>query len=174
MAPMIKCSRKIVHVGYGKCGSTILQKHVFPFVSSDWTFNQEVFYRKLKESRVRLQKDAGVLFETDKNYLHSDEHLCSWNPLGWQKSVDWAQHVLGKDTEILLIIRPIRELLRSIFFQYIREGGSLMPNKFFYDNNSYQFKYVEFAPVFGSTPHTFGALHSINVSNFDFMKLIDL
>ena len=49
-----------------------------------------------------------------------------------------------------------------------------MPNQFFYDNNSYQFKYEEFAPVFGSTPHTFGALHSINVSNFDFMKLIDL
>ena len=160
---------KLLHIGLGKCGSTFLQKEVFPKLEKKINTNFiEIFNNKffnIKKTEVKY-----TVFENFKNienllpndFIISDEGLFSWR---WEfsrieKNFEHIRDNFSDDTVILIIIRNPYDLLSSIYCQYIHRMKITKPDKFFYIDDK-EIKKVILNKKF-------------NLHNFNYSKLISL
>ena len=160
---------KLLHIGLGKCGSTFLQKEVFPKLEKKINTNFiEIFNNKffnIKKTEVKY-----TVFENFKNienllpndFIISDEGLFSWR---WEfsrieKNFEHIRDNFSDDTVILIIIRNPYDLLNSIYCQYIHRMKITKPDKFFYIDDK-EIKKVILNKKF-------------NLHNFNYSKLISL
>ena len=160
---------KLLHIGLGKCGSTFLQKEVFPKLEKKINTNFiKIFSNKffnIKKTEVKY-----TVFENFKNienllpndFIISDEGLFSWR---WEfsrieKNFEHIRDNFSDDTVILIIIRNPYDLLNSIYCQYIHRMKITKPDKFFYIDDK-EIKKVILNKKF-------------NLHNFNYSKLISL
>lgn len=164
---------KIVHIGFGKCGSSKLQKDIFPYIASIKKFkywgdeykssdpDREIMTKLLANhvNKMELGLDTNFL-NIENDYLISNEELSSYRDADLIK--DFAKKNLiafGKDTHIILIIREPKNWLSSVFVQLcIHENPLQKPETFFLTHSEYSSRLPD---------------QKFNVDKFSYNEVID-
>ena len=157
---------KLLHIGLGKCGSTFLQKEIFPKLEKIINTNYIDVY---KNNFFKIRDFKTCLFENSKNienllpndFIISNESLFSknWEFSRIEKNFEYIKDNFSNDTVILIIIRNPYDLLNSIYCQTIHEMRIVKPDKFFYiDDKNMNIRVND----------------RFNLHNFDYSKLISL
>ena len=98
---------KIVHCGMGKCGSTYLQKHVFPKLCEHFglEYNPPEFEVIKQKRLVGINSDIDQLKKRvrEANVLISSELLIGWNPRDWEKNAQQNLLMFGEDASIVIL-----------------------------------------------------------------------
>lgn len=144
--------KKLLHIGFGKTGTSKFQKDVFPELCKKIDFlyvgdeekssSKEVLDIKHNLTnhvfKVMLGKQAGKITIPDNCFI-------SWEELSSYRDAnlidEFAQkncEAFGKDTPILLTIREPREWLSSVYLQLcMHETPLQQPEHFFLSDNHY-------------------------------------
>ena len=158
---------KLLHIGLGKCGSTFLQKEIFPKlekkVNTTYIGNLYDFFNidttKIKHSFFENFKNIENLLPNE--FIISNESLfsknCEFSRI--EKNFEHIRNNFSNDTVILIIIRNPYDLLNSIYCQYIHSMNISKPDKFFYINDKEMNNEVN---------------NKFNLHNFNYSKLISL
>jgi hypothetical protein len=135
----------LVHIGYHKTGSTYLQDHFFK--------PENGFTTDIGESRTRIVRDlvypdnfkfdpAGcrAFYEPyiqaatsqDLSFVLSHERLSGYPPSGGYDRMLIAQRLAETfpGSRVLIIIREQKSLIRSLYSQFITDGGDLSLARF--------------------------------------------
>jgi hypothetical protein len=184
---------KLLHIGLGKCGSTFLQREIFPKVAKKIKINYIDAYKnnfyKINENKINFH-----VFENFQNiekllprdFIISCESLFSY---GWEfsrieKSFNYIKNNFSSDTIILIVIRNPYDLLNSIYCQTISGMRIIEPKKFFYIDakeinirlndkfNLYNFDYSKLISLYKSYFKEVVIVKHENLHNLDFLKNI--
>ena len=159
---------KLLHIGLGKCGSTFLQREIFPKLEKKINtsyinlFKNDFFNIKkteVKYSAFENFKNIENLLPND--FIISNEDLFSkgWEFSKIEKHFEYIKDNFSNDTVILIIIRNPYDLLNSIYCQTIPGMRIVKPDKFFYiDDKNMNIRVND----------------RFNLHNFDYSKLISL
>ena len=139
----------LIHVGVQKAGSTWLQKEVFPTFKDVTVLTKEIesyaiFHRYLiygkpvgddedsQQRRDTLDRLLAEIESEDRTYLLSSEGLSGSQYLkGFdQNAIKQRIQELNCEKKILLLVREQKSLLRSIYKQYVLDGGTLDEDQF--------------------------------------------
>lgn len=127
--------RRIIHVGLGKTGTTLLQNEFLPLVvqqNANFRFNSDVVdMTQLKKFPYIKSIEIKAGGACDCVDFISYEHLADWNPKNWESSSKKVCSLFGSDSEILLTLRKPKAYLTSLYLQHLHEGGSMFPREFF-------------------------------------------
>ena len=164
---------KIVHIGFGKCGSSKLQKDIFPYIANlkklkywgDEYKSSDPERNKLSNlllnhiTKMELGLDTDFL-DIENNYFISNEELSSYRDADLIK--DFAEKNLkafGEDTHIILIIREPKNWLSSVFVQLcIHENPIQKPETFFLTQSEYSSRLPD---------------QKFNIDKFSYKEIID-
>ena len=142
---------KIVHVGFGKTGSSKLQKDIFPQICKDYNLeyygdaykiNQiESKYHNLLTNHI-AKMELGFECENlniPDNVFISAEELSSYRNAEYIEEFAKKNLVaFGKDTHIILTIREPKSWLSSVYLQLcVHEKPIQNPEHFFLNNKNY-------------------------------------
>lgn len=133
--------RLLVHVGYHRTGTTWLQQAFFPQPSSGFllpwdrawvneelvlpkplVFDPERLGPRLEKGRARARQDGRIAVLSNERF--------SGNPHsgGYDSGILADRlHRLFPDARILMVIREQRDMIRSIYYRYVFEGGVERP-----------------------------------------------
>ena len=139
----------IFHIGYHKCGSTQLQRRFFrthpevDYISRDeyalTLINQNAFKRDLNllVELVRSSTKSCVVFSCEElsGNFHNGGMNGSFPKLLLAELAQAFPHA-----KFITVIRAQVDLFRSLYSQYIKEGGSL-PYRRYFSPNLREFKY---------------------------------
>ena len=146
---------KYIHIGFGKCGSSKLQRDIFPKIAKIkglkyWgdefksnSFDRENLNRLLLNHVTKMELGYKVQnLKIDGNYLISNEELSSYRDAELIDEFSFKNLIaFGKDSHIILIIREPRNWLSSIYIQMcLHEKPLQSPNNFFLDDNEYSLR----------------------------------
>jgi len=129
---------KILHIGLGKCGSTFLQKDIFPLIEKNTNIKliqaHDIKDIKLNSYEHILKNITGLEKKLPHNFIFSNEGLFS---NGWEfsrvvESFELVKKNFSHDTKILIVIRNPYDLLNSIYVQTIMRMDIIESEKFFY------------------------------------------
>jgi len=129
--------QKIIHIGYAKTASTILQKHIFPkaCLYSNYTFSgrgsklDQLLYSHCQRLRYGFSVKK---LDIPERTLLSSESLCSWDPHYWEEYAEKNLSAFGYDAHIILVIREPKALLSSLYVQTcIHEFNGVQNPKYF-------------------------------------------
>jgi len=133
---MLEASRILLHIGYHKTGSTFLQRDYFPLAESGFCLP----WPRSEANRVLVQPKA-LAFDPDSAVVHFAKGLAEADPSkvpvlsnerfsgnphsGGYDSLMIAERLarVFPGARILMVIREQRSMIRSVYGQYVREGG---------------------------------------------------
>jgi hypothetical protein len=137
-------TRLLIHIGYYKTGTTWLQREVFPHESLrfDLPFSRKQIATELAhphpfdfdasrcQALFRPTIDASL--ESGRAPVISNERLSGAFLSGGYDSKEIADRLVRAfpEARILIVIREQRDMLRSAYSQYIRQGGVLRLHEF--------------------------------------------
>tara|TARA_Y100000294_G_scaffold161308_1_gene165619 strand:- start:1681 stop:2607 length:927 start_codon:yes stop_codon:yes gene_type:complete len=145
-----------IHIGYHKTGSTFLQKQWLPnqpkilmldeilgnqyhkfnsdFIwSHDLDFESSTFRQRIEDSFTSNNK-----FNKNKKIVGWSDESLSGDAFSGRDSKKLAERILstfGK-TKIIICIRSQQSIVNSLYYHYIKKGGSYSPRKFIYSKHS--------------------------------------
>ena len=138
---------KLLHIGLNKCGSTFLQREIFPEIE------KETKIKIIQKNEIHdATKTKFHPLENKKDFYKSlpDSFIISFEAFFSQscefslihKSFDYIKQNFSKDTTILLVIRNPYDYLNSSYIQSVASAIDLRkPEEFFYvENNNDQRK----------------------------------
>ena len=171
---------KLLHIGLGKCGSTFLQREIFPRLEKKLNTN----YIKIKNCVLENFKNYENLLPND--FIISNEHFFSkgWEFSRIEKNFEYIKNNFSDDTVILIIIRNPYDLLNSIYCQSIHQMEIIKPDKFFYIDdknmdirvnnrfNLYNFNFSKLISLYKSYFKKVVVVKYENLNNLDFLKNI--
>ena len=159
---------KLLHIGLGKCGSTFLQKEIFPEIEKKINTNYIRFFNNdffnIKKTEINygeFEKSKNIEKSLPDNFIISNEGLFSrqWEFSRIQKNFQYIKDNFSSDTVILIIIRNPYDLLNSIYCHSIQTMKIVKPENFFYiDDKEIKIRVKD----------------KFNLYNFDYSKLISL
>ena len=159
---------KLLHIGLGKCGSTFLQKEIFPEIEKKININFIRFYNNdffnIKKKEIKygeFEKSKNIERLLPNNFIISNEGLFSrlWEFSRIQKNFQYIKDNFSYDTVILIIIRNPYDLLNSIYCHSVQNMRIVRPENFFYvDEKETKIRVKD----------------KFNLYNFDYTKLISL
>jgi hypothetical protein len=131
--------RVIIHVGYPKTASTFIQKQVLPklknssilshkqvyetgLINLKWKAERSIDYTSIKD-RVKSHGDAFISFEGFTGIPLQGFLLIDILPQRLRKAIDG-------DIDILIFIRRQDQLIKSLYKQYIKQGGTFSYSNF--------------------------------------------
>jgi len=184
---------KLLHIGLGKCGSTFLQREIFPILEKKINIDhikieKNVFFnvqqKEIKYSVFENFKDIESLLPN--NFIISNEALFS---KGWEfsridKNFECIKNNFSSDTVILIVIRNPYDLLNSIYCQSIHEMKIIKPQNFFYIDdkeinirvnnrfNLHNFNYSKLINLYKSYFKKVVVVKYENIQNLNFLKEI--
>lgn len=128
---------KLLHLGLSKCGSTFLQKEIFPEVAKKTNISlidTNKFLNPQKKIYHDLENDYDFEKKLPNSFIISNEEWFSkkWEFSRLEKSFNYIKRNFSKDTIILFVLRNPYDLLNSIYAQSIHEMIIKRPDKFFY------------------------------------------
>lgn len=184
---------KLLHIGLAKCGSTFLQKEIFPKIA-----------KKLKINIIRIYNNDFVKIDKNKIKFHSFENVKNLDKLlpdqfiisseglfsptiefsHMYKSFEYIKNNFSDNTVILIVIRNPYEFLNSLYCQKIHEMEIIKPENFFYYSekienlkvnnkyNLYNFDYSRLISLYESYFKKVVVVKYENLKNFNFLKEI--
>jgi len=129
---------KLLHLGLPKCGSTFLQKVIYPEIEKE----TNIKHYKKKEFINGMEKQIFDLLENENklendlpdSFILSNESL--YSKKGEFNNISETFKLIKKnfsdDTIILIVIRNPYEFLNSIYIQSIQTMNIVKPENFFY------------------------------------------
>ncbi len=183
---------KLLHIGLGKCGSTFLQKEIFPKlekkVNTTYIGNLYDFFNidttKIKHSFFENFKNIENLLPNE--FIISNESLfsknCEFSRI--EKNFEHIRNNFSNDTVILIIIRNPYDYLNSMYCQQIHSMRVVNPDKFFYVDdkemnievndrlNLHNFNYSKLISLYKSYFKKVVVVKYENLQNLDFLKNI--
>lgn len=182
---------KLLHIGLGKCGSTFLQKEIFPKISKRVNTNYiNIFSNNI--FNIKKHDVKYCAFENFKNienllpndFILSNEGLFSkeWEFSRIEKNFQCIKDNFSSDTVILIIIRNPYELLNSIYCQSVHAMDLIKPDKFFYIDdketnrrvngkfNLFNFNYSKLISLYKSYFKNVTVVKYENLKNLNFLK----
>ena len=135
---------KIVHIGFGKSGSTTLQQLIFPKIA---LFKKIEFvypdYELIKCAKDFIDNDSDPKnLMVNNSDIHSWEGLISpnfWDPNAYNKMSNFLLNYFGKNTHILIVIRKPEGFLESLYKEAIYKGSHVSINHFFFEKKNYPY-----------------------------------
>ncbi|WMN10916.1 hypothetical protein QYS49_36500 [Marivirga salinae] len=137
----------IYHIGFPKTGTTYLQNRIFPLLNLEY-FNLEqsasIFSNLIFADDLEFQQ-PDLKIQNGNNYLFSHEGLI--NPLfiygGINKSkIAKRLYNLSEDnngtSKVIISIRKQEDLIRSLYCQYLNQGGTFNFDQFIFSNKGSQ------------------------------------
>ena len=184
---------KLLHIGLAKCGSTFLQKEIFPKIA-----------KKLKINIIRIYNNDFVKIDKNKIKFHSFENVKNLDKLlpdqfiisseglfsptiefsHMYKSFEYIKNNFSDNTVILIVIRNPYEFLNSLYCQKIHEMEIIKPENFFYYSekienlkvndkyNLYNFDYSRLISLYESYFKKVVVVKYENLKKFNFLKEI--
>lgn len=134
--------KKILHIGLGKCGSTFLQKSIFPEIEKKTKIKffmmNEIQEFKFAKNHHSLENITKLEDKLPNDFILSHEGLFShnWEFNKIQKGFELIKKNFKNDTVIFLVLRNPYDLLNSIYVQKIMQMEIIKPNKFFFVDKS--------------------------------------
>ncbi len=128
---------KLLHLGLPKCGSTYLQKEIFPEISKK-TNIELIDTNKVLNHKEKIFHDLENEHNLEKrlpeSFIISNEEWFSkkWEFSRIEKSFQYIKKNFSKDTIIFFVVRNPYDLLNSIYAQSIHEMEINKPEEFFY------------------------------------------
>lgn len=123
----------IFHIGYQRTGSTWIQKGLFPILSDYLvhipTKQWDVYFANEKKEISILNDQSTHSFPKDKIIIDSEEAYSGGRFIDYTdtaKKLFW----LNPDAKIWIVIRSQRTIIPSLYYLYIRKGGSLSLSSF--------------------------------------------
>lgn len=135
----------ILHIGFGKCGTTSLQAHALPLLPELGLIDdynpieiKDVLgrFRRGDNSQIEILKEFFATTK-DQNILVSLESLIGWNPAIWQDRLSMNKAAFPKDTVILISMRDPEGFLRSFYQQNLHQGHVIAPEDYFLTRSAY-------------------------------------
>ncbi len=182
---------KLLHIGLSKCGSTFLQREIFPKIEKKINTNYIGIYKNdlFNIKKTEIKYSAFENFKNIENLLPNDfiisnEGLFSkgWEFSRIKKNFECIKDNFSNDTVILIIIRNPYDLLNSIYCQNIHEMKIVKPDKFFYVDdkeinervknkfNLYNFNYSKLISLYKSYFKKVVVVKYENFKNLNFLK----
>tara|TARA_B100001027_G_C16207239_1_gene303390 strand:- start:85 stop:975 length:891 start_codon:yes stop_codon:yes gene_type:complete len=129
---------KLLHIGLPKCGSTFLQKIIYPEIEKETNikhYKKKDFINGMEKQIFNLLENENKL-ENDlpDSFILSDESLYS-KKLEFDnisETFELIKKNFSDDTIILIVIRNPYEFLNSIYIQKIQTMNIVKPENFFY------------------------------------------
>ena len=159
---------KLLHIGLGKCGSTFLQREIFPKLEKKINTNYIALYKNnfFNINKKEIKYSAFENFQNIENLLPNDFIISneglfsnSWEFSRIEKNFEHTRDNFSNDTVILIILRNPYDLLNSIYCQSIHTMDIVKPENFFYiDDKEINIR----------------VKNKFNLYNFDYSKLISL
>ena len=184
---------KLLHIGLGKCGSTFLQREIFPVIAEGLKTNYINLYNndflKINKNEIKFH-DLEDIKDLEKNlpdkFIISNEDLFSkdWEFSRIYRSFDYIKNNFSNNTVILIVIRNPYDLLSSIYCQTIHEMNIINPENFFYYDkqkknirvnnkfNLYNFDYDKIISLYKSYFKKVVVVKYENLQNLNFLKEI--
>ena len=160
----------IVHIGLGKTATTSLQQNVYrniPSIRNEVIYNDKALISQLKRRNTMTaveEKKFQTAFRLGQNFI-SYESLVDWNPRNWQMAAEKNLKLFGRDTKIVITVRPTESYLCSLYQQMVHEGNVWSPDEFFVSSAEYD-RLVPLMPRLG--------LIKFDVDSFDLELLYQL
>lgn len=127
----------IVHVGVHKAGSTWLQRHLFPTTKGATYARGPIFSALLlnlvDEEDFYESTFRAALSHAGDRVLLSCERLAAGDPWGSRNHADRVADrlaMVASGARIILLTRNREPLVRSLYAQYVQEGGYVSRSKF--------------------------------------------
>ncbi len=136
----------IIHIGFGKTGTSALQNDLFPHLAASGAiqaYNPEQIRHWMK---VLAQRD---LTETETKEWHreidnlagtvllSSEALCEWDPKFWSRGANRNLKLFGKGSRIVITLREPKSYITSVYQQAVHEGIIRKPSDFLLNEDLY-------------------------------------
>lgn len=128
---------KLLHIGLPKCGSTYLQRVVFPEIEKEMNikhFKKKEFIDEEKKIINLLHNQKKLENDLPSSFILSYESLYSktkeFNNI--PETFELIKKNFSDDTTILIVIRNPYEFLNSIYIQSIQTMNIVRPENFFY------------------------------------------
>lgn len=134
----------IVHIGFGKTGTTSLQRNVFSRLVGEGLVDaynpSEIawpleFFRRGDRSQIPLLRDY---LATTRRLFISMESLIGWNPGDWPERFEMNREILPSDARILITMRDPEAYLRSAYQQNVAQGNVRSEAAFFLTQEDYR------------------------------------
>ncbi len=128
---------KLVHIGLPKCGSTYLQRVVFPEIEKEKNikhYKKKEFIDEEKKILNLLHNEKKLENDLPSSFILSYETLYSktkeFNNIS--EAFELIKKNFSDNTTILIVIRNPYEFLNSIYIQSIQTMNIVRPENFFY------------------------------------------
>ncbi len=140
-----RISNILVHIGYHKTASTFLQDKLFESGSHGFTRLSEryrlinrhfiaadSFHRLPEDIITRINSEAEAAATQNRTLVISHERLSGYPPSGGFDSRLIADRLYGgfPSARVLIVIREQKSFIRSMYSQYITDGGDLCLRRF--------------------------------------------
>jgi len=144
----------ILHIGFGKSGTTSLQKHVLPQLPEMGLVNQynpvaikDSLGRFRRGDTSEIQNLQTFFSQTgDQKTIISLESLIGWNPAIWQERLRMNRAAFPEDTTILITLRDPEGFMRSFYQQNLHQGHVIPPEMYFLTQEVYDAAHLTARP----------------------------
>ncbi|AVR43846.1 hypothetical protein C7S20_00355 [Christiangramia fulva] len=180
-----------IHIGYPKTATTYLQQIIFPQLKNHTYINHAKF-RGSGLNDLIWKADRSVNYEKlKKNYNKNNYFISFENLVGpyFQGSIMIDEipyrlkKIFGDETRILISIRRQDELLKSLWIQYVHQGGTINFKNFItnpisgnnrIDLNAYNYleTYNRYVKVFGKENVKVLPYEFLNYEREKFIKIL--
>lgn len=143
---VIRVNRTVLHIGYPKTGTKMLQRQFFPSLEGTTLLARNSrhgdLYRALAQHLTESADDnyvptlmAALIQEvssTGERLVVSDEALCGAmydSRDTWRRTARRLQQLLP-DSRVLITVRRQEDLLRSLYAFYVQKGGTASVRRF--------------------------------------------
>jgi len=124
----------IVHIGLGKCITTLLQQEIFPNFKE---YKKNYDYEDIVDIICNPKSDYSFVKKV-KSGFYSHESLHGWNPLLWDRSSDIVKQLFGADSTIVITVREPESYLNSIYLQAVSTNYPIKPEEYFVTNSDFK------------------------------------
>ena len=183
---------KIVHIGFGKTGTTYLQNFVFPKISKilDIPYIEfDGYYdKKVKKKKIRYSplENYSIKKLPEKFFMSSEDLIgIKWQMEEMTRAFEINQNFFDKDCTILITIRRPSDIFNSIYIQNIHNFNLVEERSFFINKNQqnlteddekkfnlFNFSYKTIIDLYKSFYHKVIVIKYEEISNLKFLKKI--
>jgi hypothetical protein len=179
---------KILHIGFGKTGTSFLQKEIFPQLSKKFNIpvinlNELYSIKKVQQIKYHPLENKDKI-DMPRDFIISNEALVgvNWEPYKFYRAFNENKRIFSKDTKIIIYIRRPSEFFNSVYLQSIKLLNIKKQEDFFineenYSNkkncyNVYGFSYVNLIKLYKSHFDSVYVEKYENFNQFNVLKKI--
>lgn len=174
--------KNVIHIGFGKTGSTSLQRHFFPTIcdNAGYTFNCASFTRWHNHRYFEDEELLGdlKLSLASGNQLISAEQLLDWNPNNWEKCIPKLASIFDGNAKIIITIKDPIEYLTSLYIQMIQEGNVVPASEYFVNQETLSrlSPFIGYKSILRYNPNSldYVKLHQLCLDNFNDFTFINI